>query len=75
MEAADRELLLKTMARDVRLKRLYAEHQKLEDRLAFFKCRPFLTALEERQEKEIKLRKLAGVDRMMAILNQYRSAA
>lgn len=73
MEAADRELLATMLDRDVRLQRLYREHQELEKRLGNYHKRPYLTGGEELEQKELKRRKLAGVDRMMRILNEHRA--
>jgi len=73
MEAADRLYLEQMLKRDVRLKRLYDEHERLEEELQRFHKRPFLTEPEEAEERLLKRKKLAGVDRMMAILAEHRA--
>lgn len=74
MEAADRELIERMLKRDIRLRRLYDEHERFEEELQRFHKRPFLTEPEEAEQRVLKRKKLAGVDRMMAILAEYRSS-
>jgi uncharacterized protein YdcH (DUF465 family) len=74
MEAADRQLLERMLKRDIRLQRLYDEHERFEAELQRFHKRPFLTEPEEAEQRVLKRKKLAGVDRMMAILAEYRSS-
>lgn len=73
MEAADRQLLEQMLNQDVRLQRLYVEHERLEEELQRFRKRPFLTEPEEAEERTLKRKKLAGVDRIMAILAEHRA--
>ena len=75
MESQDRERIMKMLFRDIRLKRLYDEHCRFENELSRFKDRPFLTLDEEKEEKLLKKKKLAGVDEMMQILSVNREAA
>ncbi|RIL07329.1 MAG: DUF465 domain-containing protein [Proteobacteria bacterium] len=75
MEMADREIILKVLDSNKLLRKLYEEHLSLEDRLLEFQRRNFLTPQEEQDQREIKLRKLRGVERMMAIISEYRQAA
>jgi uncharacterized protein YdcH (DUF465 family) len=57
------------------LRKLYEEHCKLEQVLATFENRPFLTSAEEIEEKRLKMKKLQGVDRMMSIVADRRPLA
>ena len=75
MEAIDRNLVLTLMRSNFELKKLYQEHLELEQELLKYSNRGFLTAVEEIEEKRLKLEKLRGVDRMMKILGEYRRAA
>ncbi len=53
---------------DIRLKRLYQEHEKLQKTLARYEHRGFLTSEEEVTVKGLKMKKLSGVEQMMDIL-------
>ena len=75
MESADRERVIKMLERDMRLRRLYDEHVKLEEKLSRFENRGFLTSPEAKEQTELKKRKLRGVDKMMAIVGQVSEAA
>ena len=75
MEDTDRAMILRVLRKDVRLKRLYDEHCKLEEKLLSFQGRPFLTNPEEVEAKKLKRKKLAGVDQMMAIVAGERRQA
>ena len=72
MEAIDRELIDRVVATNSKLKRLYAEHLRLEKELDLFERRTFLTAQEEVLVKKLKQKKLLGVDRIMEILQGHR---
>jgi uncharacterized protein YdcH (DUF465 family) len=75
MERADRELIERVLLGNFELRKLYEEHCKLEELLASFETRPFLTTAEELEEKRLKVRKLQGVDRMMSIVSDRRPSA
>jgi uncharacterized protein len=75
MEKNDKELVEKLMAQDLKLKRLYEQHQKLERKVSSFEHRNYLLPEEEIELKRLKQRKLAGVDSMMAIIADRREAA
>lgn len=70
MEDADRTRILRALTQNHRLKRLYEEHAELEHAVARFEARNFLTPAEERSLKEMKFRKLRGVEEMMQIVGQ-----
>lgn len=68
MERKDRERILRKLNTNAQLKRLYREHELLEEKLGMFAGRRYLTPGEQKKEAELKLQKLRGVDRMMALL-------
>ncbi len=73
METTDRELINRYMKVDARLKKLYQEHQTIEGRLLKFANRTFLTNQEAVEEKQLKQKKLKGVDRMLIIAREHAS--
>ncbi len=73
MEKRDLELIQKYLGSDPELKRFWEEHEDLERRLEEFNTRLYLTPEEELERKRLQKRKLAGRDRMEAILSKYRS--
>jgi uncharacterized protein YdcH (DUF465 family) len=73
MERSDRELIEQMMKNDMRLKRLYDQHAKLEQMLERFQGRVFLTSAEQREERDLKKKKLSGVDEMMRLLEEQRA--
>lgn len=70
MEARDRERILQALENNAELRRLYDEHEILQDELARFENRTFLTVNEEMELKRLKKKKLMGCDRMMQILSE-----
>ncbi len=72
MEAKDLELIQKLIPENQELARLWAEHQKLEAKLDALASRVYLSAEEQVEVKRLKKIKLAGRDRMEAILAEYR---
>ena len=72
MENSDRDLIQKVLQNNFELRKLYDEHITLEDQLSSLQRRPFLTTEESIIEKEIKMRKLKGVERMMSIISPHR---
>jgi len=72
MERTDRELIEQVMKNDMRLKRLYDQHLKLERSLKQFQGRSFLTTIEQRDERNLKKKKLNGVDEMMRLLAEIK---
>lgn len=73
MENTDKNRIGELSKTDKQLNRLAREHQRLEDKLARFENRPFLTVLEELEQKKLKLKKLRGKEQMMRILSEYDS--
>jgi hypothetical protein len=75
MEHAEREMILQAVKTNVALGRLYAEHERLDEVLSDLGRRRFLTVEEEVESKKLKLKKLRGVERMMAMLAEDRPQA
>lgn len=72
MEKSDRELIMKCIASNIELKRLYSQHLALEKKLSKLSNRTFLTASEEMETKDLKKKKLRGVDKMMTLISPHR---
>lgn len=70
MEKRERDSIHKIVELNNELKRLYEQHQQLEERLARYESRGFLTPGEQIFVRTLKKKKLSGVDRMMEILAQ-----
>ena len=68
MEAADRELVERLSKSDKRIDRLYAEHKRLESELERYSKRAFLTSEEAQRERQLKVKKLQGVDKLMQLV-------
>jgi len=74
MEKHDEELIKNLTGQHDELDELYREHLGLEKDLAELTGRLHLSAAEEQVRREIQKRKLAGMDRIMAILGAHRAA-
>lgn len=72
MEREDRDLIEQVIKTNPVLRRLYREHAELEELLNNFKSRPYLTSVDELEEKRLKVEKLEGVEQMMRIIRSYR---
>ena len=73
MEKRDLELVQKISSSDPELKRHMDEHEEFERRLVELNRLLYLTPEEEVERKRIQKLKLAGRDRIEAILAKYRS--
>lgn len=73
MEKRDLELIKKYIDVDPELKRYMKEHEEFEKKLEELNRRIYLTPEEEVERKKIQKLKLAGRDRIEAILAKYRS--
>ncbi len=74
MEKKDEELIQSLMVSDPELKRYYEEHLELERQLAEFNRKLYLTPEQEIEKKALQKKKLNGKDRIMEILEKYRTA-
>ena len=73
MEKRDLELIQKYISNDPELKKFMEDHEGYERKLEQFNRQAYLTADEEIEKKKIQKLKLAGRDRIEAILARYRS--
>jgi len=73
MEKRDLELIQKYISSDPELKGYMEEHEGFERKLEEFNRQSRLTADEEMERKRIQKLKLAGRDRIEAILAKYRN--
>jgi len=73
MEKRDLDLIQKYIPSDAELNRRMTEHEEFERKLEEFNRRLYLTPEEELERKRIQKLKLAGRDRIEAILSKYRS--
>lgn len=55
-------------------RRLGAEHKSLEEKLADFNQRVYLTPEEEMEKKRIQKLKLAAKDKMAELIRQYKKS-
>ena len=75
MEKKDEELIQSLLEHDAELKQYYEEHVVLEQQLAEFNRKLYLTPEQEIEKKELQKRKLIGKDRIMQILDKHRAAS
>jgi len=73
MEKRDLEIVQKYISTDAELKRRMEDHEEYERKLQEFNRRIYLTPEEEIERKRLQKLKLAGRDRIEAILARYRS--
>jgi len=73
MEKRDKELIQKYISTDPELKRCMDDHADYERKLEEWNRRVYLPPEEEMERKRIQKLKLAGRDRIEAILAKYRS--
>jgi hypothetical protein len=72
MEKKDEDLIQSLLDREPELRRYYEEHIALERQLGGLQQKFYLTPEEELEKKRLQKLKLAGKDKIMAILSRYR---
>ncbi len=72
MERKDEELIKTLIGQDADLKQFYEEHLTLERQLNELNKRGHLTPEQEVERKQLQKTKLAGMDRIMKILDRHR---
>ena len=72
MEKWDEELIARLLPHDEALRKQVAAHRNYEQQLEEFNRRPYLTTEEAMEKKRIQKLKLAGRDKIEAILAGYR---
>ncbi len=72
MEKWDEELIARLLPRSEELRQHIEEHHRYEEQLEKFSQRPYLTTGEEMEKRRIQKLKLAGRDKIEAILAKHR---
>ena len=72
MEKWDEELIARLLPHNEELSRYVEDHRRFEEQLENFNQRPYLTNEEEVEKKRIQKLKLAGRDKIEAILAKHR---
>ena len=72
MEKWDEELIARLLPRNEELRKHVEAHRRYEEQLEEFSQRPYLTTEEEMEKKRIQKLKLAGRDKIEAILAKNR---
>jgi uncharacterized protein YdcH (DUF465 family) len=72
MEKWDEELIARLLPHNEELRRYIEDHRRYEEQLEKFNQRPYLTNEEEVEKKSIQKLKLAGRDKIEAILAKHR---
>ncbi len=75
MEGVDRKIIAALYENSIEFRRLYDEHLRLHEKLAKLENRNFLTDQEIRQEKELKLKKLKGREKLLQIIESNKQPA
>ena len=72
MDGIDRKIIAELYEKHIEFRRLYDEHMKLHDQLSKFENRKYLSPVETNKEKELKMKKLHGRERLIDIINQHK---
>jgi len=73
MAVADELLISVLISEDEELRGYVEEHKKLDNKVKQLAKRRFLTPSEDMERKYLQKKKLAGKDRIAAILTKYRN--
>lgn len=74
MEKRDEELIESLSGENPELKKLMDQHKKLGQKVDELSDRPHLSTEEEMEKKKLQKLKLAGRDRIEAILSSHRKS-
>ncbi len=74
MEQRDEAIIRSLLDQDFELRRHYAQHRDFEREIDALNGRPALTTADEMARKTLQKKKLAGMDRMRAIISRYRTS-
>lgn len=72
MDQRDEELIAALMPRNPELRTAYEEHHRLNAEVDKLAAKPFLSANEEIEKKNLQKRKLAEKTKIVRILDDYR---
>ncbi len=75
MEEREERMIAAVLDKDPELRQYYEEHLEYEKRLLDLHDRGHLSPEEEMERKRIQKLKLVGKDRIMQILDKYKSAS
>jgi len=71
MEQREQQAIQSLLDQDFELRKAFRQHADLEKQIESFNGRPALTSSDQAMRKTLQKRKLAGMDRMMAIVARY----
>lgn len=74
MESSERHLLESLAESNPTLRRLLAQHEKFHEEINSLERRSFRTGQEDTQLKELKLKKLNGLQRMLQMVDEFRDS-
>ncbi|MBI4524407.1 MAG: DUF465 domain-containing protein [Deltaproteobacteria bacterium] len=73
MERREEEFIVSLLDRDPELRKYYEEHQELEKKIQLYQQKVHLSPWEETEKKKLQKLKLLGKDKIMQILEKYRT--
>jgi uncharacterized protein YdcH (DUF465 family) len=71
MKDEERSRIEALLDQDAELRQLWEEHRDLDQRIAEFDLRRYLTPPEQNERKQLQKLKLAGKDRIARILSKH----
>ena len=74
MESSEKELLRFAMQHSPAIRRLYERHILLDERVASFGGKKFLTNEEQVEMARLKKEKLLGKERLLRLLDEFKSS-
>ena len=74
MEGIDRKIIAALYESNIEFRRLYDEHIRLHEQLAKLENRNYLSSQETLKEKELKMKKLKGREKLLAIVDSNKNA-
>ena len=75
MEEREEQMIASVLDQDPELRKYYEEHIEYEKRLVDLHDKGYLSPEDEMEKKRIQKLKLVGKDKIMEILDKYKSAS
>ena len=75
MEEREEQMIASVLDQDPELRKYYEEHLAYEKRLVDLHDKGYLSPEDEMEKKRIQKLKLVGKDKIMEILDKYKSAS
>ena len=75
MEEREEQMIASVLDQDPELRKYYEEHLEYEKRLVDLHDKGYLSPEDEIEKKRIQKLKLVGKDKIMEILDKYKSAS